>query len=165
MKGPYAKGRKVASKLLEHRKLRKKFALKERSKIKKRFGAPAFLRDNDEMIPSCHELGFYCGDGGCDCDHCCGTPWKPVTCLCMLEHLSNHCRARDSSSVYTACALHLACLACTRRGYLSTTIAVTGEPSMLFQPLRDRRRRECDLRRGSMSNQRQVHSWHSFPMA
>ena len=41
-------------------------------------------------IPSCHELGYYCGDGGCDCDHCCGTPWKPV---CVTCHARTHVRA------------------------------------------------------------------------
>ena len=50
--------------------------------------------DSSAELPTCHELGYYCGDGGCDCDHCCGTPWALTSKSCC----HNHCDPVDDDT-------------------------------------------------------------------
>ena len=39
----------------------------------------------DDSHLCCADIGYYCGNGGCDVDYCCGTPWSPQSLSCCAD--------------------------------------------------------------------------------
>merc|ERR1712167_73940 len=57
--------------------------------------------DHDEdPLPCCADHGYFCGHGGCDVDHCCGTPWDFHAEDCC-SHDSGYCQVSEDD--HTPC--------------------------------------------------------------
>ena len=62
--------------------------------------------------PWCADLGYYCGEGGCDCDACCGTPWGAENQGCCNDAFCT-CTAGDDGRWMCDCGGRT----CYRDGY------------------------------------------------